>query len=413
MSDLPSSNSPKPDRKKPLGLDEWIAIIVALATLGSIFFSIVIQKESNTNAVANSNEIEAEAIALPRTDSKFAFTKLTFNKVSNSSFPQVAIAEFETKPKSISNITTVPVIVTSATPAPMSGPAVPPAPMEAVPPAPMPGPVTPPAAMEAVPPAPMPGPAVPPAAMEAVPPAPPTIMEIVTPGAGMESQNMSAVEAKQDSQKKLSLPIAFNSEKGDKLLVNSSSRADYLPLTMQFVNQDNLAYSGVASAVMVLNALNVPAPTLPGFNKTYRFFTQKNVFDNPQARKIILPETVAAKDMTLKQLTRFVRSHGIRAEAYYSSYTGLDEFRSKLIENLEQDYNFILANYSRDSIGQEKGGHISPIAAYNKESDRFLILDVSRYQYPPVWVTAEQLWEATKAVDPASGKTRGFVWVGP
>jgi hypothetical protein len=457
MSDLPSSNSPKPpsDPKKPLGLDEWIAIIVALATLGSISISIITQKKPNTGTVASLKGNQAEAIASPTTDSESSAKQLTLNRVSSSRYPQVAIAEFETRSKSISNTTTIPVIAAStetlaAPPAPMPGPVTPPAPMEAVAPAPMPGPVTPeppmeavapapmpatvvpPAPMEAVAPAPMPATVVPPAPMEAVAPAPmpgpvtpeppmeaapiapePPIMEIVTPTAEMESQDMSAAETKQDLQKKLSLPIAYNSRKGEKLLVNSSSRADYLPLTIQFVTQDNLAYSGVASAVMVLNALKVPAPIVPGFNKTYRFFTQKNVFENPQARKIISPETIADRGMTLKQLTRFVRSHGVPAEAYYSSYTGLDDFRQKLIENLEQDYNFVLANYSREAIGQGKSGHISPIAAYNKESDRFLILDVSRYQYPPVWVTAEQLWEATNAVDPASGKTRGFVWVGP
>jgi hypothetical protein len=421
MSDLPSSNSPKPpsDPKKPLGLDEWIAIIVALATLGSISISIITQKKPNTGTVASLKGNQAEAIASPTTDSESSAKQLTLNRVSSSRYPQVAIAEFETRSKSISNTTTIPVIAAStetlaAPPAPMPGPVTPPAPMEAVAPAPMPGPVVPPAPMEAVAPAPMPGPVTPEPPMEAAPIAPePPIMEIVTPTAEMESQDMSAAETKQDLQKKLSLPIAYNSRKGEKLLVNSSSRADYLPLTIQFVTQDNLAYSGVASAVMVLNALKVPAPIVPGFNKTYRFFTQKNVFENPQARKIISPETIADRGMTLKQLTRFVRSHGVPAEAYYSSYTGLDDFRQKLIENLEQDYNFVLANYSREAIGQGKSGHISPIAAYNKESDRFLILDVSRYQYPPVWVTAEQLWEATNAVDPASGKTRGFVWVGP
>jgi Phytochelatin synthase len=35
------------------------------------------------------------------------------------------------------------------------------------------------------------------------------------------------------------------------------------------------------------------------------------------------------------------------------------------------------------AIGQEQGGHISPLAAYDAETDRFLILDVSRYKYPP------------------------------
>ncbi|MGB6297273.1 MAG: phytochelatin synthase family protein, partial [Rivularia sp. (in: cyanobacteria)] len=56
-------------------------------------------------------------------------------------------------------------------------------------------------------------------------------------------------------------------------------------------------------------------------------------------------------------------------------------------------------------------GHISPLAAYNKETDRFLILDVSRYKYPPVWVKAEDLWKAMNTKDSVSDKTRGFVLV--
>jgi len=70
-----------------------------------------------------------------------------------------------------------------------------------------------------------------------------------------------------------------------------------------------------------------------------------------------------------------------------------------------------LVNYLRKAIGQETGGHISPVAAYNQETDHFLILDVSRYKYPPVWVKAEELWQAMATVDSTSGKTRGFVLV--
>jgi hypothetical protein len=226
-----------------------------------------------------------------------------------------------------------------------------------------------------------------------------------------EPEIMSLAEATKD-WKKMNLPIALNSRKGEMLLMESSSRMDYLPLTMEFVSQEKPGYSGVASAVMALNALYVPAPKASGFDGQYEFFTQENIFHNKATQKIVLPEAVSSESMTLKQLTQFVQSHGIQAKAHHGSEIGLDEFRSKLVENLEQGYNFILVNYSRESIGQDKGTHISPVAAYNKESDRFLILDVSRYKYAPIWVTAEQLWEGTKAKDPTSGESMGFVWVG-
>jgi hypothetical protein len=68
-------------------------------------------------------------------------------------------------------------------------------------------------------------------------------------------------------------------------------------------------------------------------------------------------------------------------------------------------------NYLRQEIGQERGGHISPLAAYNELTDRFLIMDVSRYKYPPVWVKTADLWKAMNTVDSTAAKTRGFVFV--
>ena len=61
----------------------------------------------------------------------------------------------------------------------------------------------------------------------------------------------------------------------------------------------------------------------------------------------------------------------------------LDEFRKTARDYLSTEDRFVIVNYLRKAIGQEKGGHISPLAAYDAETDRFLILDVSRYKYPP------------------------------
>ena len=72
----------------------------------------------------------------------------------------------------------------------------------------------------------------------------------------------------------------------------------------------------------------------------------------------------------------------------------------------------MIVNYLRKSIGQEIGGHISPLAAYDDDTDRFLILDVARYKYPPVWVTAADLYAAMNTVDSDNdNKTRGYVLI--
>ncbi|OUL37007.1 glutathione gamma-glutamylcysteinyltransferase [Nostoc sp. T09] len=211
----------------------------------------------------------------------------------------------------------------------------------------------------------------------------------------------------------LSLPpnlINFNSQEGETLLIESQSREDFFPLSSQFVTQNNQAYCGVASIVMVLNSLGIPAPEATQY-KPYRVFTQENFFSNEKTKTVIAAEDVSRNGMTLDQLGGLLGSYGLKVRVYHAADISLDNFRKLASENLQQPGNFLIANYLRKAIGQEKGGHISPLAAYNRQTDRFLILDVSRYKYPPVWVKAEELWKAMATLDQSSGKTRGFVFV--
>lgn len=204
--------------------------------------------------------------------------------------------------------------------------------------------------------------------------------------------------------------IAFNSPEGEELLLESDAKEDFWNLSMQFVTQINQAYCGVASMVMVLNSIGIPAPESPQY-EPYHVFTQENFFDNESTQQVLSPDVVARQGMTLDELGGLLSSYSVNAQVYHSAETTLDEFRRLAVENLEQPGNFVLVNYLRSEIEQEQGGHISPIAAYNEESDRFLILDVARYKYPPVWVEAEDLWQAMATMDSTSGQTRGFILV--
>jgi hypothetical protein len=204
--------------------------------------------------------------------------------------------------------------------------------------------------------------------------------------------------------------IPFSSSDGEQLLIESKARQDYFLLSNQFVTQVNQAYCGVASSVMVLNALGVAGPESAQY-KPFHLFTQENFFDRAETKKVVSPELVSQRGMTLAQLGDLLTSHGAKVQVYYGSDVNLDRFRSLLLQNLSKRDNFAIVNYLRKTIGQERGGHISPIAAYNQRTDRFLILDVSRYKYPPVWVKAVDLWQAIKTMDSDAGKSRGFVLV--
>jgi hypothetical protein len=57
-------------------------------------------------------------------------------------------------------------------------------------------------------------------------------------------------------------------------------------------------------------------------------------------------------------------------------------------------------------------GTFPPLAAYDAKGDRFLILDVARYKYPPVWVGAAELFDAMNTPDADNqNRTRGFVLI--
>ncbi|MGB7087200.1 MAG: phytochelatin synthase family protein [Phormidesmis sp.] len=94
---------------------------------------------------------------------------------------------------------------------------------------------------------------------------------------------------------------------------------------------------------------------------------------------------------------------------HYGSDISLDAFRQLVATNLAEPNNFVVVNYLRRAVGQERGGHISLLGAYDAQTDQVLILDVSRYKYPPVWVKVETLWKAINTVDSVSGLTRGVV----
>lgn len=204
--------------------------------------------------------------------------------------------------------------------------------------------------------------------------------------------------------------INLNSNEGAALLQDSEALQSYWPLSIHFVTQENQAFCGVATIVMVLNALGVPAPAIPEF-EPYKTFTQENVF-TPATEKVLPQETLRKMGMTLDQVGGFISTYGVKAEVRHASETSLEEFRTLARDNLGAPNRHVIVNYLRKSIGQEKGGHISPLAAYDADTDRFLLLDVARYKYPPVWISAAELFNAMNTTDSDNqDRARGFVLI--
>ncbi len=194
--------------------------------------------------------------------------------------------------------------------------------------------------------------------------------------------------------------IALDSKIGQQLLAESRFKSDYTSLAQHFQTQKLRAYCGVASAVMIINALKSSAQPL-----------SQDIFFTDRTQKVRSPYEVAFFGMNLAQLSDLLRSHKVNVEIQYASDATLEKFRTQVKENLNRDRDFVIVNYDRASVNQGKGGHISPISAYHEKSDRFLIADVSSYKYPPVWVSTSQLWNAINTQDRTTNRTRGYLLV--
>ncbi len=206
--------------------------------------------------------------------------------------------------------------------------------------------------------------------------------------------------------------ISLATPEGAAMLYGAEANTDYFPLSIHFTTQDNPAYCGPATIAMVLNALDVPRPA-SDMTLGLGMFDQNNIFT--PAAEAVKPASAIVNPpygMTIDEFGGVLAAHNLDVEVVHAADSDLDTFRKTAIAQLEDNDHFILVNYLRKSIGQETGGHISPLGAYDQDTDRFLILDVTRYKYPPIWVEATALFDAMNTTDSDNeGKTRGYVSV--
>ncbi len=157
--------------------------------------------------------------------------------------------------------------------------------------------------------------------------------------------------------------VSAATDAGEALFLEADAREAYFPLASNFLTQKNQAFCGVASMVMVFNALQLPAPSVPEFDP-YRTFTQDNVLD-ARTEAIIPVETIKEQGITLDQLGGLLATQPVTVEVVHAADSSLDTFRNKARVYLSKPDHFVIINYLRKAIGQEKGGHISPLAAFD------------------------------------------------
>jgi hypothetical protein len=200
---------------------------------------------------------------------------------------------------------------------------------------------------------------------------------------------------------------------GEHRLLSSHNSQDFWRLNDYFVTQKTLTYCGIASSVMVLNALHVKRPVDPVLYP-YSLFTQTNIFDKP-GLKFTTPTTTGFDGNDVDQIAGLLKSYDLDVHAYHANKSSYKQFKHDAIHALSKANCYVIINFDRKTLKEHGGGHFSPLGAYDKKTNSFLVMDVSRYKYPMYWVKAPLLWKSidTLSLIPGSKakKYRGYIIV--
>jgi hypothetical protein len=204
--------------------------------------------------------------------------------------------------------------------------------------------------------------------------------------------------------------VIFGSDEGRKLLQSAAYSESFWQMAPFHMCQPDLSSCGVASSCAVLNSLRCERPPSGSLGR-HRLFTPENFF-SLEVSAIITREKVSRSGMTLQQLGKLLAVLSVDVETTHASESTVDEFRKQLKQSLASKSQRVIVNYARQGVGQEGGGHISPLGAYNERDDMVLVLDTAIYKYPWMWVSVRKMWSAmSEHVDRESGRSRGFIVV--
>jgi hypothetical protein len=228
--------------------------------------------------------------------------------------------------------------------------------------------------------------------------------------------------------------VAFASEEGMARLARSSAKVDFPALVNQFEAQSNAAFCGPTSSTIVLNTLRSKSPDLPrdasrlkendlqylpkGFDLTVPRYTQDNVIaKGRKTRAQVLGEpfelngkVVRDPGYQVRQLDELLQAHGLNTRlVIVDDAKPESDIRSELIDNLQRAGDYVIVAYRRTAVGQSGGGHISPLGAYDAQSDSFLVLDVNPSSAGWVWMPTATLVKGMRTPDLV--ENRGYILI--
>ncbi|RYG68022.1 hypothetical protein EON64_06125 [archaeon] len=206
--------------------------------------------------------------------------------------------------------------------------------------------------------------------------------------------------------------VALSSKEGKKLFREALAAGGmecYFPLAEQFITQSDPSFCSLSTLAMVMNALNFDLKRV--WKGSWRWVTEEMLQCESQGVCGHSIAKVQQSGLSFSEFESLARCHGVKISAQRVSLEDdLGAFRQlvKQVSSSDHASQFLVANFSRQALGQTGDGHYSPIGGYHAERDLVLVLDVARFKYPPYWVPLHSIWGAMGHLDRATNMTRGF-----
>ena len=223
----------------------------------------------------------------------------------------------------------------------------------------------------------------------------------------------------------------WNSPEGLKRLERSQFKNDFYQLVNFYQPQENPLFCSIATGTMIRNALNydnIPSQKEgevvkpDGTIAEYHLYAQKGFFNRATERvkkRAIIENKETLPDgktydagLSLGDFAKMLGVHGLEAWPVFAKKNDVkfgQEFREVLKRSLSEQEEFVVVNFDGKVLGKETRGHISPLAAYDEETDSVLVLDVALHKNPWYWIEVSQL---LKSMNTKDGNTyRGYLRV--
>ena len=228
---------------------------------------------------------------------------------------------------------------------------------------------------------------------------------------------------------------SWNSEEGKKRLFESENAKDFFQLANFYQPQISPVYCGVASAVIVMNALSQPnnkAPEqksleipIPGSDRTINFpaYSQTTFLGTKTdvvKRKGVIEYRDKNKNgiykpgLSLLELKGLIEAYQFRVSHYFPSEfkitdVAISDFRDLAKDVFSSNQQYMIIHFRSDMLGGIPKGHISPVAAYHEPSDSILILDVAGHKGPWYWAPVDHVLKAMATTYDTQPKGGGYL----